>query len=141
MSKRKEREKDPALEQEGFKKRLYCWIRQRRAVVAVHKTLYYDLNEPMLEDHQFDFIEAELEAVEDRHPDISAAVTAEGYWSPRAYVDSPRLPDVTERAKKLLASWTEQGRPRLDHIPSIGPGIDRDGLYRGALASIVQYPI
>jgi len=142
MSRRKDKRKDPALEQEGFKRRLYCWIRQRRAQVAVYKTIYYDLNESMLEDHQFDYLEAELEAVESRHPDVAVAVTlGDGYMPPHGYVGSPRLPNVTERARKVLASWAEQGRPRLDHIPSIGPGTTPDTLYRGALASIAAYPI
>jgi hypothetical protein len=133
--------KDPALKEEGFKRRLYCWMRQQRSAIAIHKTLYYERAEPMLHDLQFDYLEKRLDAVEKRHPDISKALRDEGYLSPGSYVDALRLPEIEYRADKVLENWKECGRPPVTHIPMITPEMDPNTLYREALTSIIGYPI
>lgn len=135
------RKKDPALEQESFKRKLYCWIRQRRSLIAVHKVLYYDMSEPILDDAQFDYVETELLTVERRHPDIAEEVRKQGYLSPSAYVGAYRLPPIEEKAERLLEDWKRRGRPYLSEVPKISPDMDEKTFYNNALQSIIKYPI
>lgn len=125
---------------EGFERQLYCWIKQRRSMCALHKVIYYKFDDHILEDKQYDYIENMLEVVENRHKEISDAVTAEGYLSPQDYVDALEDDVLYSRAVATLRTWEEDGRKPVKS-PMIMAHHTDEVLYEAALESIKKYPI
>lgn len=125
---------------EGFERQLYCWIRKQRSMCAVHKSLYYDFDTPILNDSQYDRLEHQLILVEQRHPEIAQAVTAEGYDSPNDYVGSTRYPSVMSTAQRLYEHWKSKGCPEIP-LKHRSKSETDEQLYEEALQHIRHYPI
>lgn len=123
------------------KRRIYCWIRQQRCAIAIHKFIYYALSDSIFEDLQFDYLEARLNAIENRYPSIALSVTTDGYLSPSSYVDMLQSPEIERRARKILLYWNESGRPKMTHVPSMSQHIDNRDMCMDALMSIARYPV
>lgn len=125
---------------EGIERQVYCWIRQRRNFCAIHKSLYYHFSTPILEDKQYDYVEYMLSSVEKRIPDISKAVSVDGWLSPQEYVDCLDDLVVNENAKRIYDKWVIDGKKQLD-LPFVTANDTEEVLYQVALEQIKKYPL
>lgn len=123
-----------------FDLKVFCWMKQRRTFCAIHKVIYYKLNAQVLHDQQYDYVESKLQAVENRHKNVSDILTGTGYLSPQDYVDALDNVKLYGRAFDILRRWEQEGCVPLD-IPFIAPEHTEEVLYNIAVEEIRRYPV
>lgn len=96
-------------------------IQQRRYQMLVHSFIYYQLNQSIVSDHDFDKWAKELVVLQERYPDIAKTVVYHNEFKAfdgSSGFDLPyNLPEIQERAMRVLEEYKKRQK-RLLNIKS-----------------------